>query len=309
MLVLRDPCVWRAAIWSPRWWRLAPWVSRLRLAASAGRVAMILWLMYGELFKKDHLREYCTFVRLLTVALFMVIVLRITFSEPVEDRRTSRGAVPRSPRRRAVSLDSMGAASWCRDHPFGRVLTPSRFEPSFRSSLGYRDAVISGDTHRSDGWRVQWVSDGERAAWGGGWASPAWRQMRATAAGAPARRYRPAAASAGWTWRGELDDRGGRAWCWVSRAARSVRPDGGEMTGPRRSSRVRPTSWEAGVCQACRNARHGGHSERWRVMVGSSSGVDSLSRRADMASCTASQSTGDGGFRRRRGIRSTVLTR
>ncbi len=80
MLVLRDPCVWRAAIWSPRWWRLAPWVSRLRLAASAGRVAMILWLMYGELFKKDHLREYCTFVRLLTVALFMVIVLRITFS-------------------------------------------------------------------------------------------------------------------------------------------------------------------------------------------------------------------------------------
>ena len=45
---------------------------------------MILWLIYVELFKKDHLCQYCTFVHILTVALFIVIAFGTTFSEPVE---------------------------------------------------------------------------------------------------------------------------------------------------------------------------------------------------------------------------------
>ncbi|MGC8625944.1 MAG: vitamin K epoxide reductase family protein [Acidimicrobiales bacterium] len=85
MAVLCCPFAWRAQQWrAERWARLAPWVGRVRLAGSALGVVTVFWLVYVELFKKDHLCEYCTVVHVLTVALFIVLVFAAALSVPAE---------------------------------------------------------------------------------------------------------------------------------------------------------------------------------------------------------------------------------
>lgn len=95
MLVLCSPAAWRAPLWSsPRWARLAPWVGRIRLLGSATGVGMVFWLVYVELFKKDHLCEFCTAVHVLTVALFIVVVFSMALAAPAEPEETSPGTSP-----------------------------------------------------------------------------------------------------------------------------------------------------------------------------------------------------------------------
>ncbi len=90
MLALCSPPAWRAPQWrAERWRALAPWAGRLRLVGSATGVGMVFWLVYVELFKKDHLCEYCTVVHVLTVALFVVVVFSAALAVPAEAEEAS----------------------------------------------------------------------------------------------------------------------------------------------------------------------------------------------------------------------------
>jgi uncharacterized membrane protein len=57
--------------WS--WRRPEPIVRYARLAAALGGVAMILWLVYAELFIIDAICLYCTVVHGLTLIFFLVV--------------------------------------------------------------------------------------------------------------------------------------------------------------------------------------------------------------------------------------------
>jgi len=95
MAVLCCPPAWRAPLWqAERWARLAPWVPRVRLAGSAVGVVTVFWLVYVELFKKDHLCEYCTVVHVLTVALFIVLAFSAALSVPTEPDEPLQEAGP-----------------------------------------------------------------------------------------------------------------------------------------------------------------------------------------------------------------------
>jgi uncharacterized membrane protein len=92
MLALCSPPAWRSRLWtSPRWARLGPWVGRLRLLGSVAGVGMVFWLVYVELFKKDHLCEFCTAVHVLTVALFIVVVFSTALATPAEPEEAALG--------------------------------------------------------------------------------------------------------------------------------------------------------------------------------------------------------------------------
>jgi uncharacterized membrane protein len=66
MLVAQTPWSWRQ---TNRWFR------RARLAFSASGIAMILYLIYVELFKLNAICLFCTGVHLLTVALFILTLI------------------------------------------------------------------------------------------------------------------------------------------------------------------------------------------------------------------------------------------
>ena len=66
MSVLCGPVAWRAS---------NPWVSRARLVGAIAGVAMVVYLVWAELFRIDAICLWCTVVHALTVALFAVLVL------------------------------------------------------------------------------------------------------------------------------------------------------------------------------------------------------------------------------------------
>jgi uncharacterized membrane protein len=76
------------AVNSPWGWR-APWpaVHWARLAAVVAGIALVLYLIWAELFRINAICLYCTGVHILTFILFALIVGRATFSglRPVSD--------------------------------------------------------------------------------------------------------------------------------------------------------------------------------------------------------------------------------
>ena len=70
------PVTWRAT---------SPWVSRLRIAALAGGVAFVVYLVWAELFRIDAICLWCTVVHVSTVALFAVVVLLAAVAPPAVD--------------------------------------------------------------------------------------------------------------------------------------------------------------------------------------------------------------------------------
>jgi uncharacterized membrane protein len=67
MVVLTLPSVWRSrAAW-------VAWVDRLRLAGAAAGGAMVLYLVYIELFRVDAICIWCTGVHLTALALLGVV--------------------------------------------------------------------------------------------------------------------------------------------------------------------------------------------------------------------------------------------
>jgi uncharacterized membrane protein len=60
----------------PAMWRSdKPSVGRARLAATAGGVAFVIYLVWAELFRIDAICLWCTVVHVTTVALFAVVLL------------------------------------------------------------------------------------------------------------------------------------------------------------------------------------------------------------------------------------------
>lgn len=76
MTVLCLPAMWR---------RPERWVATARLGAATVGVAMVLYLLWVELFRLDALCLWCTGVHLLTFALFAVVVLSAALA-PHPDR-------------------------------------------------------------------------------------------------------------------------------------------------------------------------------------------------------------------------------
>ncbi len=66
MSVLCAPIAWRAA---------NPWVGRARLVGAVAGAAMVVYLVWAELFRIDAICLWCTVVHALAVALFAVVVL------------------------------------------------------------------------------------------------------------------------------------------------------------------------------------------------------------------------------------------
>jgi uncharacterized membrane protein len=65
-----------SALCAPVAWRASnPWVSRARLVGAVAGVAMVVYLVWAELFRIDAICLWCTVVHALTVALFAVLVL------------------------------------------------------------------------------------------------------------------------------------------------------------------------------------------------------------------------------------------
>ena len=89
MLVLCIPTAWRAG---------NRWVARLRLLGSVAGVAMVFWLVYAELFKLGLICLYCTFVHILTIALFVVIAFGMALAVPGGTADEAEGAEEAEPR-------------------------------------------------------------------------------------------------------------------------------------------------------------------------------------------------------------------
>jgi uncharacterized membrane protein len=65
-----------AALVSPAGWRSrAPWVRWTRLADLAAGMAMVLWLIYAELFVIRAICLWCTVVHVLVFVLFVLVML------------------------------------------------------------------------------------------------------------------------------------------------------------------------------------------------------------------------------------------
>jgi uncharacterized membrane protein len=88
MLVLCSPPAWRAA---SRWW------SRLRLLGSVTGVAMVLYLVYCELFKIGKLCEFCTGVHLLSLVLFFVVIFGTALAVPAGEEDATSASVAAHP--------------------------------------------------------------------------------------------------------------------------------------------------------------------------------------------------------------------
>jgi uncharacterized membrane protein len=72
------------ALCAPPAWRAAgAWVGRARLGAAVAGVAMVVYLVWAELFRIDAICLWCTVVHALTVALFALLVL-VAALRPIE---------------------------------------------------------------------------------------------------------------------------------------------------------------------------------------------------------------------------------
>lgn len=74
MVPLQLPAAWRVH-WAP--------LRAARLAGCAVGVAMVVWLLYAELFLLDNLCLYCTVVHAMTVLLFVTTALGTVATAPV----------------------------------------------------------------------------------------------------------------------------------------------------------------------------------------------------------------------------------
>ena len=75
------PVAWRAR---------SPWVSRVRLLALAGGVAMVLYLVWAELFRIDAICLWCTVVHVVTVFLFGIVAVIAALAVPADDSVLTR---------------------------------------------------------------------------------------------------------------------------------------------------------------------------------------------------------------------------
>ena len=73
------------ALTIPPAWSYAPWVARVRLALSGAGAAMVLYLIYVELFRIGAICLWCTAMHVTTVCLFSVVLVA---------GATARGTVP-----------------------------------------------------------------------------------------------------------------------------------------------------------------------------------------------------------------------
>ena len=73
MSVLCAPVAWRSS---------NPWVGRARLAGAVAGAAMVVYLVWAELFRIDAICLWCTVVHVLAVALFAVLVLEAALRSP-----------------------------------------------------------------------------------------------------------------------------------------------------------------------------------------------------------------------------------
>jgi uncharacterized membrane protein len=80
------PVAWRAA---------SPWVSRLRIAALAGGVVFVVYLVWAELFRIDAICLWCTVVHVSTVALFAIVVLLAALAPPAVETQPAATAPER----------------------------------------------------------------------------------------------------------------------------------------------------------------------------------------------------------------------
>ena len=87
MLPLQTPWAWASQ------WRL---LRAGRLAALAGGVVMVVWLMYAEFIKLHNLCEYCTGVHVLTVALFVTTLFATLATAVYDDDEEVAGTAERA---------------------------------------------------------------------------------------------------------------------------------------------------------------------------------------------------------------------
>ncbi|MHB1534089.1 MAG: vitamin K epoxide reductase family protein [Acidimicrobiales bacterium] len=62
----------------PAWRTQRPVIRAGRLGLAVGGMAMVLWLVYAELFRLDAICLYCSAVHVLTFALFVIVVVATT---------------------------------------------------------------------------------------------------------------------------------------------------------------------------------------------------------------------------------------
>jgi len=76
------------ALCLPAAWRSAnPWVGRARLLALTGGVAMVLYLVWAELFRIDAICLWCTVVHVVTVLLFGIVAVAAALEVPAAHDR------------------------------------------------------------------------------------------------------------------------------------------------------------------------------------------------------------------------------
>ena len=79
------PVAWRAT---------SPLVSRLRIAALAGGVGFVVYLVWAELFRIDAICLWCTVVHVSTVVLFAVVVLLAALAPAAADEAQPAATAP-----------------------------------------------------------------------------------------------------------------------------------------------------------------------------------------------------------------------
>jgi uncharacterized membrane protein len=87
-----------AALCSSPAWRSNFWIVRAsRVAFASLGAAMVVWLVYAELYRLRAICLYCSLIHLTAVALFITVALGTASIEPVIPSRRTTG--PRSSRR------------------------------------------------------------------------------------------------------------------------------------------------------------------------------------------------------------------
>ena len=76
MTLLCTPAAWRGT---------SAWLDRARLAGAVAGVAMVVYLVWAELFRIDAICLWCTVVHALTVALFAVLAVAAAL-RPIDSR-------------------------------------------------------------------------------------------------------------------------------------------------------------------------------------------------------------------------------
>jgi uncharacterized membrane protein len=85
MAAVNSPWVWRSS---------AAWIDPARVALSAAAAAMVLYLVYVELFRVDAICLWCTGVHVTTVALFGVILAARASLQGRSSREAPASAFP-----------------------------------------------------------------------------------------------------------------------------------------------------------------------------------------------------------------------